>query len=701
MKSCFASILLMIFLATAAAAETLTSVRALTDRVTGPGLREFDLRARVDCIVDNGLYPYQFLSVADESGSAFVSYTHDSDAPVPRAGDVIRICGKLEVAEANPTPITVVKELSIVGHETPAQPADATLRDVNKGLYDWKPVRIRGLIRDVVLSETVPGWAILSLCDDGDIVRIHMPLSRTSFADLDRLVGMTVEVSGFANPSNGSSRLFAGCDFHCPGLSAVRIVGKGAEDVFDVPSARSLLYKSPAQIATSGRVKIKGMVVCTWGKNMGLVRTGDIGCVQVEFAASDIPRRNDSIEVSGFPQSDLFHILLSRVRWRRGEAPVPNTPKVIQTDAKGILFDEHGLPSAKPHYHGRRIRISGRVRSLPSSSPRQGVMLLEDGDCVFPVDISSDPAADTNIRIGCLVTLVGVCVINAEYWKPGMLVPQIKNFSVVVNDASDIEVLEYPPWWTKQRLLLLIAALLAGSVAILFWNILLRKASLRKGRELMREQLGHVKAELKTEERTRLAVELHDSLAQNLTGVSLEIDTAAKVADSDPKSMKTHLVVAARSLKSCRDELRNCLWDLRNRALEAKTMDAAIRQTLAPHVAGIAIAIRFNVPRERISDNTAHAILRIIRELTLNGIRHGNAKKVRIAGSIDGERMLFSVRDNGCGFEPARAPGFAEGHYGLLGIQERVDEFEGEFTLRSSPGKGTKATVSLKVPQES
>ena len=164
--------------------------------------------------------------------------------------------------------------------------------------------------------------------------------------------------------------------------------------------------------------------------------------------------------------------------------------------------------------------------------------------------------------------------------------------------------------------------------------------------------------------------------------------------------MLTHLGIAAQSLKSCRDELRNCLWDLRNRALESRDMDTAIRQTLAPHVAGVDVSIRFNVPRERISDNTAHTILRIVRELTLNGIRHGGATKIWIAGSIEGGRMHFSVRDNGCGFDPSSAPGFGEGHYGLLGIQERIDEFEGEFTLKSSPGKGTRATVSLNVPQE-
>ena len=126
-------------------------------------------------------------------------------------------------------------------------------------------------------------------------------------------------------------------------------------------------------------------------------------------------------------------------------------------------------------------------------------------------------------------------------------------------------------------------------------------------------------------------------------------------------------------------------------------MDSAIRQTLAPHVAGVDVAVRFNVPRERISDNTAHAILRIVRELAVNAIRHGRATKLWIAGGADGDTIRFSVRDNGCGFDPAAAPGFAEGHYGRLGISERVEALEGEFTIDSAPGTGAKASVSLRV----
>ncbi|MBQ6327710.1 MAG: sensor histidine kinase, partial [Kiritimatiellae bacterium] len=245
--------------------------------------------------------------------------------------------------------------------------------------------------------------------------------------------------------------------------------------------------------------------------------------------------------------------------------------------------------------------------------------------------------------------------------------------------------------WTPGRLMIVIGGLLAVILGIIVRN------KLQKRKAAM---LAKFSTELKVEERTRLAVELHDSLAQNLTGVSLEIDTAGKLAETDPKAMREHLGQATRTLKSCRDELRNCIWDLRNRALEESSMDEAIRQTLAPHVIGVDVAIRFNVPRERISDNTAHAILRSIRELAINAVRHGKATKIWIAGSIDGDNLLFSVRDNGTGFDPATAPGFAEGHYGLVGITERIEALEGEFNIESSPGSGAKATARISARRE-
>ena len=226
----------------------------------------------------------------------------------------------------------------------------------------------------------------------------------------------------------------------------------------------------------------------------------------------------------------------------------------------------------------------------------------------------------------------------------------------------------------------------------------LRRIAERRSRDLLSEKIGRIGTELKVQERTRLAVELHDTLAQNLTGVSMEIETADQLS-ADRDQMTKHLHAAARTLQSCRDELRNCLWDLRSRALEEPDMNEAIRKTLSPLITDASLSVRFNVPRSRISDNTAHALMRIIRELVTNAIRHGQAQNIRIAGSIDGDMLLFSVRDNGYGFDPDTRPGILQGHFGLRGIQERVNQFNGNMVVESKPGQGTHISISLNLPQ--
>jgi len=129
-------------------------------------------------------------------------------------------------------------------------------------------------------------------------------------------------------------------------------------------------------------------------------------------------------------------------------------------------------------------------------------------------------------------------------------------------------------------------------------------------------------------------------------------------------------------------------------------MSEAIRQSLRQYLHDADIAIRFNVPRDRLSDNAAHAILRIARELTANAIRHGHATSVKIAGSIENGRLLMSVRDNGSGFDPESCPGPSQGHFGLQGIRERVASFGGTLTVTSAPKNGVKATISIRLPHD-
>ena len=178
----------------------------------------------------------------------------------------------------------------------------------------------------------------------------------------------------------------------------------------------------------------------------------------------------------------------------------------------------------------------------------------------------------------------------------------------------------------------------------------------------------------------------------------MQLGAIKRFSATDPERMSRHLDIATRTLKSCRDEMRNILWDLRSKVLDEPDIEKAIQQILEPCADEADIRIRFTVPRDRLTESTARAIFCIVRELVVNAIRHGGATSVRIAGSIENGLLLCSVRDNGCGFDPESAPGAEEGHFGLQGIRERMEAVDGSIEIESVPGRGTQVVLSMPAP---
>ena len=359
-------------------------------------------------------------------------------------------------------------------------------------------------------------------------------------------------------------------------------------------------------------------------------------------------------------------------------------------------------------FHGRMVIVTGIVRGLPQSEGDRRLILECEGN-LLPIDFSSCPDAISGLAIGCKVEVHGVWVMVADNWRPNSVFPKVKGAFVVVNAPDDLRVLARPSWWTPGRLAVVIIVLVLTLVVILVWNRMLKVLSERRGRALCNEQMSSAISELKVEERTRLAVELHDSISQVLTGIALQID-AAIGSGIDEKTKPGGFLATARSmLASCRHELRCCIWDLRTRTFEEKGLPDAIRQTLAPHIGNIPLLIRFSIPRAILSESLTHDMLRIIRELAVNAVRHGKASQIKVFGECQGNLVRFCVKDNGCGFDPATSPGPAQGHFGLSGIRERVERRNGEMRIESNgracrpataDGKGTSVTVSLRIGEE-
>jgi signal transduction histidine kinase len=201
------------------------------------------------------------------------------------------------------------------------------------------------------------------------------------------------------------------------------------------------------------------------------------------------------------------------------------------------------------------------------------------------------------------------------------------------------------------------------------------------------------------EERTRLAREIHDTLAQQLTGIVLELEAADTLLNRGSEGRARTSVEKARELaRGALQEARRSVWNLRPALLSATGLVAAIGHEVEAWEDRTGIPARFKaraVPQHPSLSPTAEvALLRIGQEALSNAARHGRPEHVDVELRAHAQELILSVSDDGIGFDPsASAP--REDCFGLDGMAERARSAGGTLTVVSSPGHGTTVTTRL------
>ena len=641
-------------------------------------------------------------AVEDEAGAALL--TKDAIA-MPEiatwsnktfpAGTRARIKGVIMLGRHSRRAYPYCESLDPTGIGKVPEPVRVSAAEFLSGKHDCRLVTVRAMVRDIATDEISPTHKYVILDMNREIVTMPVSTRDSRLAALS--AGTYIEATGICAPTQLGMRRQLGRhlqmqDFH--------VVSNAKSNLFAAPLLGESTRLRPQEIAALGRHRAIGRVIASWRGDSALLKCDGWRIVRMETQKGNAPPYGACIEAVGFPESDLYSINLSCAAWRRLPAKpmADETPRDVSADE--LQTDMEGRRCFDPYIHGHAIRLRGIVRNLPGAENGDGRFNIESGKFIVPVDASATPAALRGLEVGCEVSVAGTCVMEIDNWRPNLPFPAIRGFSVVVRHPGDVTVLSRPSWWTPPRLAAVVGALLLVLFGSLAWNASLKRQSERRGRELAETAIAKAESDLKVEERTRLAVELHDTISQNLTGISLALRAADRFATSMPDEMRENMKLASVSLDSCRQELKNCLWDLRNSTLDESDMNEAIRHTLSPHMGEATLFVRFNVPRKRFSDKTAHAILHIIRELATNSVRHGHAKNIHVAGSLEGDELRFSVRDDGCGFDPDSCPGMGEGHFGLQGVRERVNQLEGAIAFAARPDGGTKVTITIKARNE-
>ena len=201
------------------------------------------------------------------------------------------------------------------------------------------------------------------------------------------------------------------------------------------------------------------------------------------------------------------------------------------------------------------------------------------------------------------------------------------------------------------------------------------------------------------DERKRVARELHDELGQALGGLTYRAEAMGQFIASNPERVHESLDEIRTLSKETMQRMYELIWDLRPSELDDLGLVVAIR-TYAQRALkemDISLEIHTDSVKDRLPPEMEIALYRIFQEAITNIIRHAEASEIQIVLQQNEAVWKAEIIDDGCGFDPdsIRVNGCDPRGLGLLGMQERVFQFNGQLDICSQPGQGTRIRVCI------
>ncbi len=204
-------------------------------------------------------------------------------------------------------------------------------------------------------------------------------------------------------------------------------------------------------------------------------------------------------------------------------------------------------------------------------------------------------------------------------------------------------------------------------------------------------------------ERSRIAREIHDTLAQGFVGIGLQLEAVRANLIEPPDAAKQHLDMAGNLVAHNLAEARRTVWNLRSSSLEDVSLSEALSNVMKQLTEGARIETRIKVSgaERKLSGRIESNLLRIGQEAILNAVKHACAQRIEVHLQFDARSVSLQVRDDGRGFDIEKAPAAGQGHFGLTGMRERAGQTGGRLRVNSSEGVGTEITLTVPTDQRS
>jgi signal transduction histidine kinase len=638
-----------------------------------PELTADDQPAQLEGVV-TGVMPSGAFRLND--GKLGIYVTRSATGKELTVGERVVVTGVLRKGGFSPwiTP----QQIKALGPGTLPEARPVSYNVLASGAADNQWVEIEGVVRAVQVLDTRE-FVGLDLGMDGGSLRVLVNFTGT--APFESLVDAAVRVRGVAAVNVDAHKRIVEPTFRISSFSDITVLRPGQPDAFAQPivPVNRLMRQSTLGGPLHHRVRTRGVVTRRISPTALFVRDGEIG-LKVETTSAQEFRPGDLIEAAGFPMMMEGMVVLQHAICRTAGTVAPPVP--VEPTLVTLLQGKHNSDL-----------VSVRSRLVDWVVAGQNVTLIfQTGDQLFKGLLNAPPGAPMLLpEKNSLVNVTGICVINeledAWFYRP-------RSFMLLVADLSDLQLVLAPPWWTPERLWRALAIICLVLLAAAGWVWALRRQIGRK-RAVIEQQARHAAA---LEERSRIARELHDTLEQGLTGLSLQMKAMETDLEGAPQPAHARLRFARQMLRQSRALARNAISELRSEATPPRLeglVDGLKRVADSwNHSGALTVDVQIIGTARPLPPRVENHLLGIGTEAMTNAVKHGRADAITVELDFRPRDVALRIKDNGAGFDPDEHLEKASGCFGLLGMHERAREVGGEIRIRSRRGEGTEIFVA-------
>ena len=195
------------------------------------------------------------------------------------------------------------------------------------------------------------------------------------------------------------------------------------------------------------------------------------------------------------------------------------------------------------------------------------------------------------------------------------------------------------------------------------------------------------------EERNRLAGEIHDTLAQAFTGISLQLGVAKSIAPQDPTETQRILERALQLAHAGLTEARRAVWAIYPSAAKYTDLCQMLRDITNQLAANVPIELRVEGEPYDVPALLGLNLTRIAQEAITNALKHAQASTIRVVLAYEPQDISLHISDDGCGFLPQQDTG----GFGLMSLSQRSERIGGELQIHSQPGQGTEILIHVNL----